>query len=292
VRARPLLLLVLAAASWGTGTVLSKRAVGELPPMTLLAAQLVVSVAVLAVAVIATREPVRSVQPRLALLGALNPAVAYGLSLFGLTMVTASVSVLVWATEPLLIAALAALVLRERPGWIVAALSVVALGGLVLVLVDPSAPISPPGIALTVLGVACCAVYSVATRAWIGDAPSTLGVVFAQQAVAAGVVVATLPLVGLGALAPSGLSGPGLASVVASGVLYYGAAYLLYLTALRSVPVSIAAIAFYLVPIFGVGAALVSGEGLGGVQWLGATITVAAVLAVGWVQARLPSPAT
>ena len=46
---RDLALLTLAAASWGVGTVASKRAVAEIPPFTLLTVQLAASLAVLGV---------------------------------------------------------------------------------------------------------------------------------------------------------------------------------------------------------------------------------------------------
>ena len=42
-------LLILAAAAWGLGTVISKRAVSEIPPLTLLPIQLAASVLVLAI---------------------------------------------------------------------------------------------------------------------------------------------------------------------------------------------------------------------------------------------------
>ena len=43
---RHVLALTLAAACWGIGTVISKRAVDEIPPLTLLSIQLGVSLAV------------------------------------------------------------------------------------------------------------------------------------------------------------------------------------------------------------------------------------------------------
>ena len=48
--------------------------------------------------------------PLLGRLGLLNPGAAYALSLLGLTTITASLSVLLWALEPLMILFLAALV--------------------------------------------------------------------------------------------------------------------------------------------------------------------------------------
>ena len=87
-------------------------------------------------------------------------------------------------------------------------------------------------------------------------------------------------------ISPTSVTIPALVSIVASGVLYYGAAYLLYLNALRVLPVSIAAISFYLVPVFGVAAATTAGETLSATQWVGAAMTIAAVLAVGVVDVR------
>jgi drug/metabolite transporter (DMT)-like permease len=48
-------LLVLAAAAWGVGTVISKRAVAEIPPLTLLVVQLATSVAALGLATLVAR---------------------------------------------------------------------------------------------------------------------------------------------------------------------------------------------------------------------------------------------
>ena len=287
-RRRALVLLVLAAASWGTGTVLSKVAVAEVPPLTLLESQLLVSILVVGLAVARDRAALRGIDRRLVALGALNPGLAYALSLIGLTTVSATVSVLVWAVEPILILLLAIAVLGERPGWLVAGLSAVALGGLTIVLNDPSAHVAIVGAVATVAGVACCAVYTVASRRWIPDAPSPLGVVFGQEVVAAGVLLIAIPVAAATGVvvAPEELTWAGIASVAASGILYYGAAYLLYLSALRELEASVASIAFYLVPLFGVLVASLGGERLGAIQWAGAAITIGAVLAVGALELR------
>jgi len=288
VRVRAFSFVVLAAASWGIGTVLSKRAVAEVPPLPLLAAQLLVSVSILSIALRWTHQSIRHTDRRLALLGALNPGLAYALSLIGLTLISASASVLIWAIEPILILLLAGLVLGERPGPAITALSFVAFAGLILAVGAQVGGVALAGVAVSLAGVLCCVVYSVAARRGIEASTSTLGVVTSQQAVALGVVLLALPVAAAGgwSIAPTSMTVPGLASVVASGLLYYGAAYLLYLTALRVLPVSIAAISFYLVPVFGIAAATAAGETLTGVQWLGATVTVAAVLAAGVVDVR------
>ncbi len=274
--------LTLAAASWGIGTVVSKRATTEIPPLTLLLIQLAASLIVLGLFMRWRRLPFSdpSSSPLLGRLGLLNPGLAYALSLLGLVHITASLSVLLWALEPVLILFLAGWLLRERLTAPLVILSLVAVAGMVLVIGQPEGSGSLLGIVCTIAGVACCAVYTVATRRWLGTADSTSQVLVAQQAHAlalACLLVGAAWLVGGSAL-PAAVSLAGWVSAVASGVLYYGVAYWLYLTGLRHVPASVAALSFYLIPVFGVAAGFIFlGERLGPTQWLGVAVVLLAV---------------
>lgn len=277
--------LILAATCWGIGTVISKAALDEFPPLTLLAVQLASSLAVLAVLLRTQRVPILAGLPtRLGRLGLLNPGIAYALSLLGLVTITASLSVLLWALEPLLIVALAGAFLRERITPAFVALSLVAVAGMVVILYDPAATSGEViGVALTVAGVVCCAVYSVLTRRFIPDAQETGQVAFAQQAYALVLALGLVLLVAVatGSAMPSSVSPLGLASSVGSGVLYYAGAYWFYLGALRRVPASFAAVSFYLIPIVGLAAsAILLQERLEPRQWVGSAIVLAAVLGV------------
>ena len=276
--------LILAAACWGTGTVVSKQAVAELPPISLLAVQLAVSVAVLVVVVRLRGErlPGGREGRLLGRLGLLNPGLGYALSLIGLTQITASLSVLLWAAEPILILALAAMVLGERIGRAMLASTVVAIVGLLLVVFDPGATGSLFGVGMTLAGVVACAVYTVATRRWLLGSDSTFGVVLAQQGYALGFALVLLAGVGIAgqAVLPDRLTAAGLASAVVSGLLYYALAYSFYLTALRSVRASVAAASFYLIPVFGLAGGWLVGERLQPLQWLGAVVVVLAVAAI------------
>jgi drug/metabolite transporter (DMT)-like permease len=277
--------LVLAAGCWGLGTVISKAALAEMPPATLLATQLGISLLVLVALMRASGVPVRgAVHPLLARLGLLNPGIAYALSLLGLTSITASISVLLWALEPLLILALAGLVLRERVTPLTVLFSIGAVVGITLVVLDPlHVEAGLIGIGLTAAGIACCAIYSVLTRRWIPGAKDTSHVVLAQQAyglLAALALVAAVAVLG-GQVVPSSVSAVGIASAIASGALYYAGAYWLYLGALRRVPASVAAVSFYLIPIVGVTAgSLLLGERLAPIQWVGAVVVLASVLGI------------
>jgi probable blue pigment (indigoidine) exporter len=279
---RDVVLLALAAASWGVGTVISKRAVEDIPPFTLLPIQLAASLVVLAVLMRASGMQLRGSPPILARLGILNPGIAYALGLAGLTWISASLAVLLWALEPLLILLLAGIFLREGITARFVGLSLVAAAGMVLILFDPASGGQWPGVVLTIAGVACCAVYTVVARRFVAESDSTAQVVLAQQAfalvfgVVAAVVANQIEGSGLGSI-----SGPGIASAVASGVLYYAAAYWLYLSALRRVPASVAASCFYLIPVFGLAAGgLLLGERLEPLQWVGIAVVAGAVAAI------------
>jgi drug/metabolite transporter (DMT)-like permease len=285
VARRDLVALILAAICWGVGTVVSKFALDEIPPLTLLPIQLAASLVVLGVLMRVQRIPLRGGgPPLLGRLGLLNPGIAYALSLLGLATITASLSVLLWAFEPLLILVLAAWFLHERITPTFVALSIVAVAGIVLVIYDPATGGGQLiGVALTLAGVACCAAYSVITRRWIPEARETSQVVLAQQAYALALALGLVVVICLagGTMAPESLTPLGLASAVGSGALYYAGAYWFYLGALRHVPASFAAVSFYLIPIVGLaGGALLLGERLDPRQWLGAIVVLAAVLAI------------
>jgi len=184
----------------------------------------------------------------------------------------------------------AGLFLRERITPTFIALSLIAVAGMILIVYDPSSTGGQwIGVALTVAGIGCCAVYSVVTRRWIPDAKETSQVVVAQQGHALALALGLVLVVGSvgGTIMPTALTPLGFASAIGSGVLYYAGAYWFYLGALRHVPASFAAVSFYLIPIVGVaGGALLLGERLDPRQWLGAAIVLAAILAI----IRLPSP--
>jgi len=274
--------LILAAAAWGIGTVVSKRATAEIPPLTLLPIQLAVSLVVLVLVMRWRRLPFRdpASPPILGRLGLLNPGLAYALSLLGLVHITASLSVLLWALEPVLILFLAGWLLHERITAPLVGLSLISVTGMLLVIGQPDGSGSLLGVLLTLAGVACCAVYTVSARRWLGSADSTSQVVVAQEAHAlalAGLLAGAAWLVG-GAALPAEVSLEGWLSAIASGVLYYGVAYWLYLSGLRHVPASVAAVSFYLIPVFGVAAGFIFlGERLGPTQWLGVAIVLVAI---------------
>lgn len=272
--------LTAAAASWGIATVISKRAVDEIPPLTMLPIQLAVSVAVLTAAFKLQRiKVIWSPELRhLGGLGVLNPGISYALSLIGLAHITASLSVLLWATEPVLILVLAWWLLGDRIAKPLRVISLLALGGVVLVVFESNSGGQLVGVALTLAGVAACAVYTVVSRKLIGDV-STLTVIMIQQSWALVFSVALLAVtVFFGQTLGQDASAAAWISAVVSGLLYYAVAFWFYISGLRHVPAAVAGVFINLIPVFGIAAGhVLLDERLSGRQWLGATVIVAAV---------------
>lgn len=276
--------LVAAAACWGLGTVVSKQVVDDVVPLTLLPVQLVASCAFLLGIALVRRDSFAWTPPvrRLAALGVLNPGIAYALGLIGLTTITASMSVLLWALEPVLILLLAALVLREHIPAALTALIGVAILGVLLVVYRPGASGEAAGITLTLVSIAFCALYTVLTRRLMLD-DSSLTVVLAQQAAALGFAVALATVVALAGGTGWDLAGLGPGAwlgAAASGILYYGLGFWFYVTGLRHVPASYAGAFLPLIPVFGIVAGYLVGERLEPRQWLGALVIVAATAGI------------
>jgi len=277
---RRVISLIAAAASWGIATAIAKRAVNEIPPTALLPMQLVGSLLVLAPLVLLRRQPVgwSPELRRLGYLGVLNPGISYSLSLAGLVYITASTSVLLWATEPILIIGFAWWLLGDRIDRRLVTAAAVALLGVVLVVVEGGNGGHPIGVVLTLAGVAACALYTVAARKWIRS-ESTIEVVAIQQGAGLGFAVALAAVVaGFNGLGLDGVSGAAWASALTSGILYYGVAFWLYLTGLRGVPASWAGLFLTLIPVFGVATShLLLDERLTTRQWIGAVLIVTLV---------------
>ncbi len=277
---RHALLLVAATACWGCGTVLSKQVLDRgVAPLTLLALELAASSLLLGLGtlVLGLRPSWSPSLARLAALGILNPGLAYALGLLGLVTIDASMSVLLWATEPILIMLLAVVLLRERVAASTAVALAVALVGVLLVLYRPGASGDDLGIALTIGAVAACAFYTVLTRRLLLD-DSSVAVVLVQQLAALAFAVVMVVVAWAVGMADPGLpAAPATwALAAASGMLYYGLAFWFFVGGLRGVPASIAGSLFPLIPVFGLAAGYLVGDRLIGRQWLGAALVVAA----------------
>lgn len=285
------LAVVASAACWGLATVLSKDVLHTMPPFTMLAVQLTGSVGFLAVVFLVRGGRLPGVGRGLSLAwpGLLEPGLAYGVSVPGLALTSATNATVLSTAEPVLICLLAFVLLGVRTSAWVLGCSAVASVGVLLVTVsgagDPAAGDFSTGDlrgdALVFLGTAFAALYVVASSRMVDSLP-TLALALLQQTVGL--------LFALGLLAAAILTGwerwqvpppEAVLAAVLTGVVQYAIAVWLYLTALRSLPAPVAGGFLALIPVFGVaGAVLLLGERLTPMQMLGGVLVMAAMAAM------------
>lgn len=271
------------AFCWGVGITLAKLALAEISPTTLLTIQLVSSVLFLyTICYLKERKlPLSCKSLRQGIAGVFEPALAYMVGTLGLALTTASNAALIGSTEVILTILLAALFLGEKLTPTKLMLAIISFSGVFLLIgAEPQGETmsSLMGNVLVLLGTLFAVVYVLLSKAQVSTT-SPLELTSSQHLV--GLIVTVLCFGGVSVFDPSyevdafGISPQFWLLAVASGVMQYALAFLLYLTALQTVPVSQAAFYVALIPVFGVASAiLLIGEQPSRVQWAGAALVI------------------
>ena len=283
--ARGLALIALAAVSWGTTgsvtTVLVARAGGT--PLVIGAVRMIVAAALLLAAtrVLAGERGVsRADRWRCIAAGVCNAAfqAAYFTSVTLTGIATAALIAI--CSAPLLIAALAAVLLGERPTRRLAVSLALGVGGTALLVVGPHAAGGAPphfaaGVALALAAGLAYALYVVLAKAAV---TRTAPLPAAAWMFATAAVVMAPALLEDGAARQIQLGWPWLlylAAVTTAG------AYAAYTIGLRHVPASAAGVAALLEPLTATLLGVVLfGEQLGATGWAGAALLLGALLLV------------
>ncbi len=294
------LLAVLAAFCWGIGTVMAKGVLDSFTPVFLLTLQLAASVVFLWLWIFLRRIPppniARSLRIKAAALGLLEPWLAFFLGLVGLAVTRASNATLIQATEAIMIIIASAVLFRVKPTYGFVALSVVAVGGLLVALGvftagGGGAGGSFFGDGLVFLGTAAAAVYVVLSGKF-ARAMHPLHLVARQQVVAFvfAALLLLIPATHLQARAFADIPLSIWLLAIASGLVQYAFAFSLYLAALRTLSANHAGSFLNLIPVFGLAAAfLFLHETLSLLQLTGAMVTVLAVTAIN-MRVQQPQP--
>lgn len=287
-----LLLITASAGCWGLGTVMSKGVLATVPPLTVLAVQLLTSILVLWLLAVLQGHVARLQQHswriwiKLATPGIFEPGLSYGFGLIGLSLSSASQAALIGATEPVFILGLAWLFCRESVSLRLLALSALAMMGVMLTVGSETASGSQVllGNLWVLLGTFCAAFYVLLSRRAVADHdPLILSAL--QQTIGFVCIVLFSWKFGAGLQWSSTIPTQIWLLAALSGVVQYALAFWLYLSAIRLMPVSIAAQFLSLIPVFGVGGAyLFLGERLTLVQGLGMAITIATVSQISRLQ--------
>ncbi|HVI89978.1 MAG TPA: DMT family transporter [Dongiaceae bacterium] len=288
--------LAFASICWGAAVPLSKKAVAALPPVTLISLQLLISIVILWGALLLFRRPVavdhrrpisRADLYKACFSGVLQPGATFLLVTIGLLLTSANEVVLLDASEPIIIIAMAALLLKERISLFQFICACAALGGAVLVILPQIDMLALSwhgliGDLLVMAGLCVAAFYVIMSRRLISTYDGLHLAAIQQSAAFAFVVVVLIvtTLCGVQPIDPSAITIEVAGIVTLSGILQFALPFWLYLRALEHMRASITALFLPLIPLSGVALAYcLLGEILNPAQWVGAVLIVLAVLA-------------
>lgn len=271
------------AFCWGVGLTLTKIALLEIAATTLLIIQLFSSVLFLSTACyLQNRQfPFSWKHLKQGVAGIFEPALAYMVGIFGVQMTTASNATLIGSSEVILTILFAAVFLGEKLTRVKLLLAGISFSGVVLLMLNDAqgtSHSSPIGDLLVLIGTVFAVLYVLFSKKQLETA-NPLQLTTSQQLV--GLIVTVFCFSVLSTINPSyevnaaGISPQFWLLAVASGIMHYALAFLLYLTALQNLPVSHAAFYIALIPVFGVASAVMMlGEQPSLVQWIGGSLIV------------------
>lgn len=271
------------AFCWGFGVSLSKLALSEISAATLLTIQLISSLLFLNTIYFFKngRLSFSCKSWRQGMAGLFEPALAYIAGTIGLSLTTAINASLIGSTEVILTILFAALLLGEKLSPMKLILAGVSLCGVFILIGEDfqsGANSSFVGELLVFLGILFAVGYALVSKAQVSR-NNPLELIISQQLVG---TVATVFCFGIFfTIHPSyevstiGIPLHFWLLAIVSGIMQYSLAFLLYLTALQTLPVSLAAFYIGLIPVFGVvSAILLLGEIPSLFQWVGAVLII------------------
>jgi drug/metabolite transporter (DMT)-like permease len=282
-----ILIMTVAAAFWGMGTVFSKAILDTIPPITLLCVELFASASVLWALVFVTGSH-RGLNLRTLWSGwpgLLEPGLAYIFLITGLSMTSASNASLLGIIEPAIVVILAWVLLGERLSRSAMRLVMLVVAGTVMISASSLAGGgggSLVGDLLILCGVVCTSMYAIATRASVSEGRASPLVLAALQqtfGLVCGFVALPVALIAGEGSVLAAVPTSSWAGAIVSGVFQCAFAVLLYLSAIKTLSATHSALILTSIPIFGVfGAAVLLGESLTLLQLAGSGVIIGALL--------------
>ncbi|MBE9103122.1 DMT family transporter [Vacuolonema iberomarrocanum] len=271
------------AFCWGVGVTLTKIALAEISATTLLLIQLTSSVLFLAILCYwqSRQLPFSITHLKQGVAGIFEPALSYMLGIFGVQMTTASNATLIGSSEVILTLICAAIFLREPLTRTKLSLASISFIGVILLLLEDTqdtGQTSLLGNLLVLLGTIFAVFYVLCSKQQIASI-DPLQLTASQQWVGLLVTVVCFGLLStlnpLYEVSAVGISPPFWVLAIASGIMQYALAFLLYLISLRRLLASQAAFYIALIPVFGVASAVVLlGEQPSLAQWMGGLLVI------------------
>lgn len=283
-----------ASACWGAAVIAAKAALDQgLTPLSLVVVQVFSSLLLFTPALIILRAKISKARgtrrilarPAVMISGAMEYALTAGLFAFGVAWTTAGNAALINAAEPVFIAVMAVMFLREPlSGRLLIVLACVTAGLLLVMSQDLSAT-GIPGIGdIIVLASALSgASYAVMSRRLVSHI-DPLPLAWAQQAWGLATLLVLAAIAkwfhsGLVSFVLTDIDWRSLSLAVASGLLANAAAVWLHLHALRRMPASSFAVFLGTIPVFTlIGASILLNEPISLPQLIGGGLIIAAAI--------------
>jgi len=286
-----ILMVLTATLIWGGANTMNKMALDHGSPSAVLLTQLTASVIFLAVVAIISRLTWKDLKGALPIwwTGILEPGLTYIFGITGLETSNASVASIILSSEAALVVIIVAVLGYERPStkfWFLSFLSLFGVSLVVVGGIEFQSGGSWLGAFLIFLATLSASLYAVFSAELIGT-KSPLAVVVVQQA------VSLLVVVGYSIVAHSRdqlgcilcFSAESYALISLSGILQYAIGFLLFVTSLKILSAAVASAYLNAIPLFGlVIAALVLGERMSPLQWVGSLIAIAALIMISFLR--------
>ncbi|WP_353510498.1 EamA family transporter [Intrasporangium sp.] len=273
-RTLPTLTTALAPAVWGTTYIVTTELLPHGHPMfaSLIRA---LPAGLLALAIARTLPP-PGWRWRTAVLGTLNIGLFFPLLFLAAERLPGGVAATLGATQPVIVALLAVVVLSEplsrwRLGW-----GLAGVAGVALVVLGPGASFDVTGIVAGLAGAGSMGLGVILTKRW-GRPEGVSAIAYASWQLTAGGLVLLVPTLLVEGL-PSQVGGGAVAGYAWLGLVGGLAAYTLWFTGLRTLPVTATALLGLLSPLVAAGlGALVLGQTLDSLQLTGFALALAAL---------------
>ena len=284
----PVSALVIASALWGVATSGTKYALTGFGPLTLLAVELAAATTALWITLLIRGYRPPSSWRVAALLGLLEPALAYLGDTMGLDRTSASNASLIFGLESSMVVVLAAVFLRER---ITPALGLSVLAGLLgLAALEGITALSSPriGDAYVLGGALAAATYTIVARG-AEDENDSLALTAHQFAFASLVIVpaAMISWSTGGEAVPTHVAVRFWVAAALVGIAGYAVSFILYNWAITAIEAGAAGVIINLIPAFALASAVLwLGESLTRGRLIGALLIASSVAVFSWTELR------
>ena len=267
-------LTALAPAVWGTTYIVTTHLLPDGHP--LFAALMRSLPAGLIALVVSRRLPKGTWWWKSAVLGVLNMGAFFPLLFVAAQHLPGGVAATLGASQPILVALLAVVVLHEKLFAWRLLWGVAGLIGVALVVLGPGAGLDPIGVIAGIAGVASMGTGVVLTKKWgRPEGVSAIGLA-GWQLTAAGLVL-LIPALAIDGI-PDGIDGPAAAGYAWLGLIGALVTYTIWFSGIRKLPVAPTALLGLLSPLVAaLLGALIAGESLNGIQIAGFALALTAM---------------